>query len=483
VTTVVAFLANLLSELSPLREFGILCSFGIASAFIIMVTFVPSCRQILDRRKDGAVSQAMGEKRRFPWTTAALAAGATAASRWPKVVVLVSLAITAGAIYAASNLETRFEMEDFLPPELEYTQDLMYIMDSFNFTTGGASILVKGNLSSPDVLNAIDATVLEMEDDELVAAVATPDGDRPDVSSILTLMQDVADDRRVADPLDMYDEGFSQLFAESLLDQDQVPDRNVKGLLDWIFESNLTGSRARGVLHRDAAGGYDSTVMRVGVTSDLREDAARLYDELVDDIAPLSGMVSSGDLERAAVTGMSIIIWEVTDSLQSSMSLSFVLTLLSSFVILTIVFWATERSIVLGAITMIPVLLCSAWILGSMYLLSIPYTMLTVMVTALTIGLGVTYGIHLTHRFVEELEKTQSIDESCRETVVNTGAALFGAAGTTVAGFGLLIFSLLPPLREFGGIVGLTITYAFLATVYVLPTFLVIWARRVRVKS
>jgi predicted RND superfamily exporter protein len=132
---------------------------------------------------------------------------------------------------------------------------------------------------------------------------------------------------------------------------------------------------------------------------------------------------------------------------------------------------------------MIPVLLCSAWILGSMYLLGIPYTMLTIMVTALTIGLGVTYGIHLAHRFVEELNKTGDVDVACRETVTNTGAALFGAAATTVAGFGLLVFSLLPPVQEFGGIVALTIIFSFLATVFVLPTFLVIWAKRTRIHS
>ena len=146
--------------------------------------------------------------------------------------------------------------------------------------------------------------------------------------------------------------------------------------------------------------------------------------------------------------------------------------------LLTIVFFITERSVVLGAITMIPVLLSSAWILGTMYALDIPYTVMTVMITSLTVGLGVTYGIHLTHRFVEEMREHGNVDEGCMETVVHTGSALFGAAATTIAGFGLLVFSLLPPIQEFGAIVALTIAYSFLTTVFILPTFLVIWAKR-----
>ena len=171
------------------------------------------------------------------------------------------------------------------------------------------------------------------------------------------------------------------------------------------------------------------------------------------------------------------MVWQITDSLQGSMTMSFLVTLVSSFIILTAVFWYSDRSIWLGPITMIPVLLCSSWILGAMFLLGIPYTVLTVTVTALTIGLGVTYGIHLTHRFAREVELAADVDEACRTTVVNTGSALFGAAATTVAGFGLLVLSLLPPMKEFGLIVALTITFSFLATVFILPTFLVMWAK------
>jgi hypothetical protein len=41
----------------------------------------------------------------------------------------------------------------------------------------------------------------------------------------------------------------------------------------------------------------------------------------------------------------------------------------------------------------------------------------------------------------------------------------------------VLAFAILPPLRQFGIITGLTIVYAFLASVLVLPSLLVVWHR------
>jgi uncharacterized membrane protein YdfJ with MMPL/SSD domain len=62
-------------------------------------------------------------------------------------------------------------------------------------------------------------------------------------------------------------------------------------------------------------------------------------------------------------------------------------------------------------------------------------------------------------------------------TVTGTGGALLGSAATTVGGFGTLVLAILPILRQFGIITGLTIVYAFLASVLVLPSLLVFWTR------
>jgi predicted RND superfamily exporter protein len=126
---------------------------------------------------------------------------------------------------------------------------------------------------------------------------------------------------------------------------------------------------------------------------------------------------------------------------------------------------------------MIPVLLVLVWILGTMVAIGYALNVFTILIGALTVGLGVTYAIHISHRFIEEMEHHHSLEKAVNNTVKNTGSALFGAAMTTVLGFGVLFFAILPPMKQFGTMTALTIFYSFLSSVWVLPSILVLWAR------
>jgi len=102
---------------------------------------------------------------------------------------------------------------------------------------------------------------------------------------------------------------------------------------------------------------------------------------------------------------------------------------------------------------------------------------LTGMITSLTIGLGVAYSIHISERYNIELDRQDDAWEAMRVSLTGTGGALLGSAATTVGGFGVLVFAIMPPLQQFGIITGMTIIYAFVASVVVLPSLLVVWTR------
>ena len=121
--------------------------------------------------------------------------------------------------------------------------------------------------------------------------------------------------------------------------------------------------------------------------------------------------------------------------------------------------------------------LSAVWIVGTMYIFSISLNVLTVMVTALTIGLGLDYAIHIIERFREERSKSRSIEVSIQRTIKNTGKALFISALTTVFGFIILVISPMPPIQHFGFITATTIIYSALLAVVVLPIMLGLWAK------
>jgi predicted RND superfamily exporter protein len=198
--------------------------------------------------------------------------------------------------------------------------------------------------------------------------------------------------------------------------------------------------------------------------------------ELMKDIdrdkAPLEPSSDSSILTGGSVVGVLML-----DLLNESQTNTLILTLIVCMVFMILVFYIKDRSIMLGIMTMLPVIFCVLWILGTMYLLGISLNIMTLMVTSLTIGIGVDYGIHISHRFGEDIGEFESISDAIHNTVTHTGLALFGGATTTIAGFGLIGFASMPPIAQFGMITALTIFYSSVASVFVLPTFLVLWAK------
>ncbi len=75
---------------------------------------------------------------------------------------------------------------------------------------------------------------------------------------------------------------------------------------------------------------------------------------------------------------------------------------------------------------MFPIVLVLLWVLGTMTILGIPYNVVTALITALSIGIGVDYTIHIIHRFTEELEAVGSLERATTATLSTTGSALVG---------------------------------------------------------
>jgi hypothetical protein len=173
-----------------------------------------------------------------------------------------------------------------------------------------------------------------------------------------------------------------------------------------------------------------------------------------------------------------VIVNQITaDQLAQTAILSLIVALLSVLAVVAIAYRITEGSASLGVITIVPVAFTLTWVLGTMALLDIPFNIVTGMITGLTIGLGVDYSLHVSERFNQELEDAETVAVALHETITGTGGALLSSAATTASGFAVLLVAILPFLQSFGLITALTIVFAFLASVFVLPSLLVVWAR------
>ncbi len=483
-TTVIAFMSNLSSPMELLGEFGVLSALGIVSSFIIMVTFVPASKQARDLRRLGNENEKAGpsprsrKKSGLTLFDRILGAGAIGAEHHPVIVILIVLGISSGAFVGALNVRTSFDFNDFLPDGLDITEDINFLMNEFempNIEGESVFVLVKSDVTDPQLLARLDESIGNMKDDTTVIV----NSDKPKVQSILSFMSDWATNETKAGVPDMFYSPEFEAMYENIMTKNGVPRTNASKseitiLYDWLYANPNSTDSVKTILHFTPGVGYDGTILEISVTVEQTSDdnIAEMEEELGEDIKPLAGLA-----DYAILTGNTVVIKNMRDTMYSSLIWSLGITLIVCFVILTLIFWLQWRSFALGIITLIPIILCVIWILGTMYVLDISLNVMTLMVTSLTIGLGIDYGIHITSRFLEDLKRFDEVDKAIKSTVGHTGTALFGTTITTVAGFGILVFATLPPLQQFGGITALTILFSFLSSVFILPTFLVVWTK------
>lgn len=99
---------------------------------------------------------------------------------------------------------------------------------------------------------------------------------------------------------------------------------------------------------------------------------------------------------------------------------------------------------------------------------------MTVMVTALTIGLGIDYSIHVWRRFEAMKVKEGDVWSGMREMYASTGVALLLSAGTTICGFTVLLLSQMPVVQDFGIVTAITVFFSLVLALILLPVFLVL---------
>lgn len=472
-TAVIGFLSNLVSPVGPIREFGIASAVGIVSALLVFGLLIPAAKVELD-----AVLESRGyDRRKRAFGTGGgpasefLSLGGRVARCAPWVVIVVVLLLTAGSAYGAAGIDTSFEQEDFIaddPPDwmqnlpeplavgqYDSKENLEYVNENFLREDTRTEVLVEGEITRDDALERLAAAEELAGNGE--SAVVLSSGEA-DVRSPLATMEAVAEE----------DEAFEGTFTAADTNGNGVPDEDVEGVYDALFAADAEA--AEDVLYRTDAGEYEAFRLVLSVRGSAATDLATEETRAV-------AAVLDGDGLEATATGQLIVFGIVEDELLQTVIESMLVTLVAVFAFLMLAYrWANDSAI-LGAVTLLPIVFSVAWILGTMYLLGIPFNVMTGTITSLTIGLGVAYNVHMTERFLIERERGRDLFEALDRSVRGTGGALLGSAATTVGGFGVLVFAILPPLQQFGLITGLTIVYAFLGSVFVLPSLLVIWAR------
>jgi predicted RND superfamily exporter protein len=346
--------------------------------------------------------------------------------------------------------------EPFQPGEYEIRENVVYVNDNFLQSRDSAQveILVQGNITAHGTLDQLRAGEQAVGDSS--SAVTLADGE-PRTTNVLSVIERTKQEN----------DSFAAIVSRADDDGDGIPDRNLEQVYDALYAA--APADAKSVLYR-TDDGYQALRMQVAVQGDA--STGTITAEMRD-----VATVIEGESElTATATGQPIIQEIVQDGLLKTLVQGFLITLGVILTFLIGIFWRRHGEPTLGVVTIVPVVFALAWVLGAMNLLGIAFNTETAIITSIAIGLGVDYAIHVSERFLEELELTGDPGAALDRTISGTGGALLASAVTTAAGFGVLSLALVPSLRRFGLVMATTIAFAFFASVVLLPSLLTLWA-------
>ena len=474
VTTVFAFLSNSFSPLPPLRTFGATLALGVISAFLASTVTVGAVHVVAERGIGNGTSAGLQFDRLAMYTTEFQRKNAV----W---VMLAVAAVTTGSVsIAVMELDTSFELTDFLSEdEMEVMQVRQDIYDSYDAAAWKTvDIFIEPPVGDDsitgesDLLRAMDFLDTRISGIPEVVNPTSTSSDRPSYDGLYPILRDAVDS----------DQAFGEEFHLAIFDgelgiSDGFMEGDLTSAISSLLSNQSVGDPLRGqtwservsdhVALTEDSSGILFLKMSIDVVAKTSEDSARVSEvfkhqaSLIEDS---DGLVDC----RAYASGDVVMIDGILSGLVVSQVESTAISLLVSIFVLFLLTRRLGQSLVV----ILPVGLAGAWVVGSMAMLGLNWNVLTIMITALTIGLGIDYSIHVWRRFEKNRSSGMGVWDSMREMYATTGTALLMSAGTTICGFLVLMLSPIPVISDFGIVSSIAVAFSLILSLIVLPVLL-----------
>jgi predicted RND superfamily exporter protein len=170
---------------------------------------------------------------------------------------------------------------------------------------------------------------------------------------------------------------------------------------------------------------------------------------------------------QAELSGINV----VSEFMRATVRRDAAIASLVGFALVLAILWIDFRRVFDTVASLFPLLVGLIWMLGGMVLLGLSMNFFNVFVTAMIIGVGVDYGVHMMHRYREERATSR---ERLEAGLTETGKAVVLAALANIVGFGSLVWSSYPGIQSIGYVAIMGSSASALVALTVLPAYLAI---------
>jgi predicted RND superfamily exporter protein len=458
VTTMVAFGSLLVSGIRPVIDFGWMMVIGISISFVLAFTLFPAALMLLPKQKHDSTGE---------FTATIMVSIAEFIQHYSKATLLLFLIIAGIGLAGLPQLSVENRFIDYYKEDTEIFQGMSLIDEKLGGTTPmdiiiDAPVFDKANLDNTEEAFASDDDFFEDDDfgDEDSADITSSSywfnsNGLLDIAEIHAYLESLPETGKVLS----IDTGMRML--QTLNQGEPFDDFKLavvyKRLPDSVRQSLITPYLSE-----------DGNQLRFSIRI-YESDKNLKRQQLIDTIR--THLVDELGLQPAQVniSGMAVLYNNLLQSLFKSQ----ILTIGAVFIAILIMFTILFRAVRLSIATIVPNMVAAGLILGLMGWIGIPLDIMTITISAISIGIGVDDSIHYVHRFREEYAIDQDYWAAVKRSHNSIGHALYYTTVTVVLGFSILALSNFIPTIYFGLLSGLAMTTALIANLMLLPILIV----------
>jgi len=432
-TTAVGFLSLLSSFFLPQKQFGLITALGVLAAMVLSLLMIPAILSLLKppkTRERGNGPQLM---------TRVLLAFEGLIVRRRRWVLIGAVAVLGAMVAGIPSLRVETSNEEFLGRDHPAIRILSFVDEHFS---GGMQISIEidtgreQGLKDPEVLRRMIALETFLRENGVAKTISVTD-----------LVREMNQKFHADDPA-YY--GIPETTRE---------------VSDLLFLFTFQGGSLGDMARRNFDAGMILGMYPMDSSKEVSDLANTVRAYLAENFLDGEGNV------QARMIGATVLL----DRLFTRMTQSQLIGLGTTGVAVTILVALLMGSIVAGLIAAIPLALTVTFSMGLMAYTGQPLDMMTLMVSAIAVGIGVDYSIHFISRFRKEFREDQDAERALKATIRTTGRGITYNALTVALGFFILIFASFKGIRMFGLQIALTMVISALSAISLIPAILVTW--------
>ena len=446
-TTIIAFLSLIFSEIKPIIDFGWMMTLGLITSFTITFTLLPTLLNFTPT-KNISVNKEEGSK-----ITSFL--GKLSLNQ-QKPIFIVTIIVIGLSVFGISKLEVENSFINYFSKNTEIYKGMKLIDEELGGTTP-LEVILKFPESEKEEIKEDDDFDDWGDDEEQSEEKYWFTKDKIDTIT------------NIHNYLDSLPQIGKVLSFSSVIDiATQLNNNKPLGTLEMgVLYSKIPESIKTEII--DPYISIEDNEARISLRIiDSQENLRRndLINKINYDLENKLGL----EKDHYKLAGVLILFNNLLQSLFKSQILTLGLVIIGIFAMFVVLF----KNIKLSLIGVVPNFIAAFFILGIIGMLGIPLDMMTITIAAITIGIAVDNSIHYIYRFKEEFNNIKDYQKTLKTCHSTVGVAILNTSITIVFGFSILVLSKFIPTIYFGVFTGLAMLLAMVLVLTLLPSLILV---------